>query len=412
MDNVEKTKVLVLSSESDAKRKYADALLHDKFDFFYYVGSTIDPASLVESLEPSLLLISLEWLPQDRLVALSAKRKNIPVIYVMDGIVEWSYLWENDAFIRSSGTCLQPLVADFLCVIGRSPARYLSTLGLNSRIRIIGLPRLDHFDRTRRCVAFKKHRVLVATANTCALNSNQLVHLKAALRDLKKFFSRNLHIEPVWRVDPLVTRELDVTLSDIAQPIDTVLQSVTCVISFCSTLILEAMLKDVPVAIIEYRPVPLLATSAWQIRCGEHIEPVVKEMIAPPPEKLALQRSCLDDELEPGCASEKLVEVMEAALTGAIDPEKCDDEYSGPLEYSRVHSQVSLFSTTETTFLQYELDGCYRHMKQSNEQFGDIVDRLEKSWSIRLVRAILRIFGNHDLGLFDRLNRLAGRIRN
>jgi hypothetical protein len=411
MDNSEKKKVLVLNSESDAKKKYADTLLHDKFEFVYYTGSTIDPASLIESIEPSLLLISLEWLPQERLVALSAKRSNIPVIYVMDGIIEWSYLWENDNYIKNSGTCLQPLIGDFLCVIGRSPARYLSTLGINSRIRIIGLPRLDHYDRTRSSVAFKKHRVLVATANTCALNSNQLLHVKSALRDLKAFFSLNPHIETVWRVDPPVARELGVALSGIEQPIETVLQSVTCVVTFCSTLILEAMLKDLPVSIIEYRAVPLLATTAWQIRCGEHIEPVIKEMIAPPLEKMALQRSCLDDELESGCASKRLVDVMEVALKGHIDPEYYDDEYSGPLEYSRIHSQVSLFSTTTTTLLQYELDGCYRHMKQSNEQFGDLVDGLERLWSIRVVRAILRIFGNRDLGVLKRLNRLAGRIR-
>ena len=291
MDNNEKNRVLVLNSESDAKRKYGDVLLHKEFKFVYYTGSTIDPDSIIESVEPHLLLISLEWLPQERLMALSAKRKKIPVVYVMDGIIEWSYLWENDSYIRDSGTCLQPLIGDFLCMIGRNPARYISTLGIQSRIRIIGLPRLDHYDRTRRIAPFQKHKVLISTANTCALNSNQFANVKSALRDLKDFFDKNLQLEPVWRIDPLVAIELDIQQLASGRQLESVLQSVTCVISFCSTLILEAMLKDIPVSIIDYRAVPLLVSSAWQIRSRDHIEPVVKELIAPPLEKIALKEA-------------------------------------------------------------------------------------------------------------------------
>ena len=119
----------------------------------------------------------------------------------------------------------------------------------------------------------------------------------------------------MWRIDPKVAGELDIQPSGAEHPLEAVLQSVACVISFSSTLILEAMLKDIPVSIIDYRAVPILTTSAWQIRSRDHIETVVKELLAPPLEKIALQRSCLEDELETGCASEKLVAVME---NGAI----------------------------------------------------------------------------------------------
>jgi hypothetical protein len=410
MDNTGSKRVLVLNSEEDAKRKYGDVLLNKEFEFIYYTGSTIDPESIIASYEPHLLLLSLEWLSQERLMAFGAKRRNIPVIYVMDGIIEWSYIWENDSYIRNTGTCLQPLVADFLCVIGRSSARYLSTLGLESRIRVIGLPRLDRYDRKRLILHSERKKILIATANTYALNSNQLVNVKAALRDLKNFFDEIVYMEPVWRIDSQLANELDVQAASSEQSLDSLLNSVDCVVSFSSTLIIEAMLKDIPVSIVDYRAIPILTTSAWQIRSREHIEIVLKELITPPLEKIALQRSCLENELEVGCASEKLLAVMKEALSGETT-QKFDSstDYFGPIEFSYVHSQVSLFSTTEKSLLQYELDGCYRHIKKSNEQFGDLVDSLEKNWFVRAAKAVGRLFGYDELPVLRKLNRLAGR---
>src|SRR6185503_5162182 len=67
------------------------------------------------ALKPDAILLSREWSRSWRLISATARRANIPVIYVMDGVIEWSYVWNNLSFVKPEGTVLQPLLASHLC---------------------------------------------------------------------------------------------------------------------------------------------------------------------------------------------------------------------------------------------------------------------------------------------------------
>ncbi len=342
-----------------------------------------DPEAVV-ALAPDAVLLSREWTPEWRLVAAACRRASIPVIYVMDGVIEWSYLWNNQSYIRpAGGTFLQPMVADHLCVIGRHPARILASLGLGARTHLVGLPRLDTYDRGRRVTAGATPRVLIATARTAGHDPEQQLMARRALRDLKAFFDATPGVMPVWRIAADLAEDIEVA-PDIAGSFADALATASALISLPSTCVLEAMLKGVPVAQLDYRAVPLYVASAWEIRAADHIPAVVQELLYPPPEKLAWQNACLADELEPGDASARLAEVVTTAIrergatlsalsspAAPITPAAAPGV--GALDFRQVHSELSTFAAAPATTLAYELDAAHRLLRKAREQNRDEV---------------------------------------
>jgi len=163
------------------------------------------PPDEIIARRPALILLSSEWTHEWRLTAAAARKALIPVVYVMDGVLEWSYVWNNLTFIRPWGTMLQPLLASDLCVIGQHQARILSSMGLARRIHVVGLPRLDRVSRERILNHGGKPRIVVATPRTAGHNVEQHVMALRALRDLRTWFAAQDGIElcgvspPIWR---------------------------------------------------------------------------------------------------------------------------------------------------------------------------------------------------------------------
>jgi len=308
--------------------------------------------------KPDAILLSREWSRPWRLTAAAARRANVPVIYVMDGVIEWSYVWNNLSFVKPEGTVLQPLLASHLCVVGRHPARILAGLGLADRIHVVGLPRLDSFSRTRTITSGQKPRILIATAKTFAHNVEHKTLVRRALRDLKNWFEANPFVLPVWRIAEDVADEIGVHPQRVGT-FDEALAEASGTISFSSTCLIESMLKGLPTAQLDYRTVPLYVQAAWEIRCAEQIPGVIQELLYPPPEKMAFQEQCLEDELEPGNASERLAQVICQAITEARNPvcqRPSPAAEFGRLDFHQVHSQLSAFSASLHSPLQYELD--------------------------------------------------------
>lgn len=344
--------------------KALDALSAERMDAR---GLSVD--ALVAA-QPDVLLLSREWTPEWRLAAAACGRAGIPVVYVMDGVLEWSYVWNNLSHIRPQGTMLQPLIADHLCVIGRHPARILASLGLGSRIHLVGLPRFDSYPRTRSVEAGAKPRVLVATARTAGHDPEQQMMARRALRDLKAFFDTVPGIEPIWRISADLAEDIGV-IPSIAGTFSNALEKASALVTFPSTCVLEAMQKGIPVAQMEFRAVPLYVASAWEIRSPDMIPAVIQELLHPPAEKLAWQNACLADELESGNATERLVAVIREAVRRGAGSASSDTEKSlrdGFLDYRQVHSELSAFAAAPVARVQYELDAVHRLLKETRQQ--------------------------------------------
>ncbi len=362
-------RLLILDEPARHRELYGRAL--DSLGAEKLSPAGVTPDDLA-ALAPDAVLLSREWTPEWRLLAAAARRASIPVIYVMDGVIEWSYVWNNLSHIRPSGAFLQPLLADHLCVIGRHPARVLASWGLAEHIHVIGLPRFDAYDRSRRVEAGRAPRILVATARTAGHDPEQQLMLRRALRDLHAFFAAHPTLRPVWRIAADLAEDIGVR-PDTAGTFAEALADADALITSPSTCLLEAMLKGVPVAQLDYRPAPLYTASAWEIRSAEHLAPVVAELLAPPPAKLAWQDACLRDELELGDASARLAEIVSAAIArrpvvSAAANDSAATPEPGRLDFRQIHSELSLFSAAPAASLAYELDAAHRLLRQAREQ--------------------------------------------
>ena len=333
-------------------------------------------AEAVIALEPAAVLLSSEWTHDWRLIAAAARVADVPVVYVMDGVLEWSYLWNNLSFIRPHGTMLQPMIASDLCVIGRHPARILASMGLADRIHVVGLPRFDGMSRLRMISQGQRHRLLVATARTAGHDVEQQILTRRALRDLRTWLDTQPKIEPVWRIAADLAEDIGV-VADISGQLSDVIASCAALVSFTSTCLLEAMHKGVPVAQIDYRAAPLYVATAWEIRCADHIASVVQELLYPPPQKLAWQDACYADELEAGDATAKLSDVLreiierprgQAVVETPEAPAR--ERATGRLDYRQVHSELSAFSIGSLPVLQYELSAAHQLLRHTRHEKG------------------------------------------
>lgn len=348
-----------------------------------------------------ILLTSLEWSPEWRTYISNSKRNGIPVLYVMDGVIEWSYIWNNQSYVYPTGTVLQPLISDNLSVIGRHQARILSSMGLGGRISITGLPRLDEIERSRVIKADRIPRIVISTAKTYAHNTEQEIAVKSALRDLINFFSSREDITAIWRIPNELAKEFnletktDITLADE-------LRQASALISFTSTCILEGMLIGIPTAQVEYRPTPLYLQTTWVISSKCHIEQVVHELLNPPANKIALQDYYLEDELEPGEASKKLADLITNIVDG-IAPKSSKLSLSGKMDYRLVHPQISSFSIEDKAVLQYELDGAYRIIKRLSNHKNKIYQLFTELQKTKIVKLLLFISNIPGLKRFDRI---------
>jgi hypothetical protein len=367
----------------------------------------LDPSNpmLPSNPVPDAVLLSREWSIDIRHAAIAARRQGIPVVYLMDGVIEWDYFWHNWGFVKPEGTVLQPLIASDLCVVGQHPARILAALGLAERIHIVGMPRLDGLKRRRVIDRDLPRQIVIATAKTFGHNTAHKVYVRAALRDLKNWFDGHPELVPLWRIADELAVELGVIASTGGTIVD-VLESASGVIAFTSTVLLEAMRIGVPTAQIDYRAVPQYVQTAWEIRNPEQIDSVVQELLYPPAEKLAYQEICLNDELESGDASKRLAEVIRSSVENTpTRATKTPTSVHGLVDFRQVKSHLSVFSVAPLSRLQYELDATYKLWERDRQRLKAQKEVLAKLRIDPLARAIL------SLGWLPGLRRMARLIR-
>ena len=353
-------KVIIFGTKEDNERIYGKVFEQIGIDPIF-IDPTLEPLGIDDDVD--LVFLKGDFNPSWRTAAAEAKKKNIPIIYMLDGVIEWSYIWNNNSYVKPEGLMFGPTRADYLCVLGQHQARILASLGHQEKIRIIGSPRLDDFNRTRELNSDQKPKILITTANVFGHNVEQKVLVKKACLDLKEWFNDNTFVKPVWRISEEIADAIKVS-SSYSDNIEQALRTSDALISFTSTTILEGLLKGLPVAQIDYRTVPQFVQTAWNIRSKEHIENVIQELLHPPEEKIAYQNYCLQDELQLGESSLELKNLIQSILSKTPQKDNNLDlsrkNSSQDLDYRHVHKNISAFSLSDKSLLQYELDGAHK----------------------------------------------------
>lgn len=254
--------------------------------------------------------------------------KGVPTLIIADGILEYRNTWLHPDI--APGCIFQPVVGHKMACLGRSQVRILESWGNLGKCEIVGAPRLDPLigRQPRKRKTDEPFRLLVTTAKAPGFTPDQTTVTKRSIQDLKFWFSQHqsldgARIEPVWRLTQDLDKEIGVEnqLTQLSgHELAEILQNVDAVITTPSTIMLEAMLHRLPVALLDYNNCPHYVPAAWTITAPRHIDQVVPELIDPPPAKMLYQDTILHDALE--CrtpAAPRMVQLVEGMLRIAYE---------------------------------------------------------------------------------------------
>jgi len=332
--------------------------------------------------------------------------RQVPVLLLMDGILEWRNSWEHPRGGTNEPTfpMYQPAIAHKVACIGRSQIRVLESWGNLGLCELVGASRLDgmtgRLPRSRSSA--EPYRILVMTAKNLGFTPEQANITRQAVAELKEWFDGNLTVDgvavrPVWRLTAQLADLIGVPneLRDLSgDDLATTLKSVDAVITTPSTAMLEGMLQGVPVALLDYHHRPHYVPAAWTIPAASFIAPVIRDLLSPPPARLLHQHFLLHDALE--CrspATPRLVELVTEMVRIGREcraggrplhyPRRilCDrqDGHHLPeeaLQLKSLYPGCSAFTATDRTALQIslghadaelvrqrlELEACWRRM--------------------------------------------------
>jgi hypothetical protein len=315
-------RVLVVEGHRGPRRIFAEALsslLDAEWSTITAEGALRGPRGDID-----LVVLDAETTPAHGGAIPELRRRGIPTLYVLDGIVEWRHTWEiGDLF---AGTPVrpkyQPILSDKAACIGRSQARLLESLGNLGRCEVTGLLRLDPLlgARPRQREPGEPFRVLVASARTPGFSTAQIERAETSLRDLKGWLEAHptvgeVQIEPVWRLTGGLDRAIGVENTRSSMRIADQLRTIDAVITTPSTVMLEGMLFGVPVALVDYHNCPQYVPAAWSMTARAHLDEVVPQLVSPDPVRMLHQDAILHDALE--CrtpAAPRLAALMEGMI--------------------------------------------------------------------------------------------------
>ena len=281
---------------------------------------TWDPGILDQYDVAFLVVLSNDVWDSDRCLR-AARRKRIPSLLLMDGILEFKHQWTNPRFAAGGGApFLTPVLADKVACKGWNDVRRLEAWGNQGKCEIVGLPRLDRYLTLRgqpRSVSNPK-RILVTSANTPWFTDEQRQNALSGFRALREFARARRDFELVWRLRRWIGDSISLRpdeCSDPASPLPSVLRNVDAVITQASTVQLEAMLLGLPVAVLDFDNVPAFLPSAWRITSPSQIERAVDGLLDPEPARLSYQDECLHNELDCSSpAADRLLSLMEEMI--------------------------------------------------------------------------------------------------
>lgn len=238
------------------------------------------------------------------------KRLKIPVLHIIDGVIDWKNNWENprSLFEKNGMPLFQPVLSDKIACLGKAQSRILESWGNIGKCEIVGCLRFDRLlnKNKRKRLPLESFRILIMTANTPGFNDKHINNVVQGMKDLKSWFDsnkkiNNIPLETVWRMtgDLPGIIGIDSNYKDYSgKELAEILMTVDAVITSPSTTILESMLLGLPVATIDYSNSPKYINTAWNIFSYKHIEEVVMDFIDPPYSKMIFQEYVLHDNLE------------------------------------------------------------------------------------------------------------------
>lgn len=343
----------------------------------------------------------------------------IPILILADGILEYRNTWQNPNI--ADGSIFQPMIGHKLACIGNAQARHIESWGNSGKCEVTGLPRFDSVFNSEYLPIQKNgpFRLLIATANSPAFDTEQRNRVVQSIRNLKERFDKNRQVngrpvEVTWRLTDGLHEELDLPRHlnqlDRPYPLSDMVELSDAVITTPSTLYLDSVAKNRPTAILDFNNTPAYVNSAWTISAPVHINQVLNELENPPPPKLFYQQTALRDHLEHrGSATQRMHQLIETMVKIGVKARESNHSLSFPAKILQAFSREiqatetdwdthclypnnPVFQNTQVSRLQQELNQAiarlsqlpnelqkkHRHIERQKLQIEQIIESKKK----------------------------------
>lgn len=280
--------------------------IEDKLKNLIYVESY--SFDTIIKYKPSLVIVFDEhWCELGNVVG-SLTEIKIPVLQIMDGILEWrrtwDYGWNTHKIDGVINPINQPALANKIACLGYKDYRILESWGNQGKCEVVGVPRFQELINYRKNFSHikekSKYKVLVVTAKTPYFTDKQKKITVESLYDLKNYFSNTNKFDVIWRISGDLSEVIHVRneMNDLTgMELHEVLKEVDIVISTPSTTILEAQIMKIPIITLDYHNKPHYFETVWSIFSKKDIALILNEVCIPKKEFLEYQNFLINDQV-------------------------------------------------------------------------------------------------------------------
>jgi hypothetical protein len=286
----------------------------------------------------------------------------------------------------------------------------LTSWGNQNKVEVVGVPRFDRYSQggqfqKRRCNEQSEAgksvlNVLVVTAKTPAFTNDQMETVKRSLLDLKAYGDDPANaVNILWRLTAGLDDYLNVenSASDLSgNELFQQLQAADAVIATPSTSVIEAMLADLPTAVLNYHVCPTYLSPAWQINGSEQIADVAGELREPSEAKMTFQRYTLAQTLShqsdatevmatlirkmANLAQEQITAGQRLCFTQPV-LDRVAPTHS-PLNHVRLFPEDKTFQNSDIVELQALLSNARRHIEHQAQRISALEAELTQAHNI------------------------------
>jgi len=364
---------------------------------------------------PDLVITVSDWRHDIARLLFEAKDLRVPSLMLQDGTLDWILQFEGDRYGGKGGpTHFQPILTDKIACIGPGSARMISSFSGIDSVEVTGFPKMH--DEVLDAVQFNKvevsvrpnvgvKKILITSPRQGWFSEDHREAFGRALKDLKDYTDSRKDIVCIWRLSrnlaSIVGVENVMKHKESYELVDLIKDS-DAVISAQSTVVLEAMLYNKPVAIMDYLVSPQFYGVSWMISHKEHIKSCIEGILKPSPEKMAYQNYQLNDNL----------------LMSANPIEKCGELITAMVEHARelkrergIHTDELSFPTNmlkfNEPFPQFEIEDNLKYLYPEVEAFRiDDVLKLQLLYNRLMHESKL----DKNSGFLSKIKRLVRRL--
>ena len=253
--------------------------------------------NFIPPIDCSLVVTHDTYRPESCSAILNCVKRNVPVLILSDGILEYRNSWVQSHSVASG--IFNPILGHKLACIGASQVRFLESIKGNfGKCENVGLPRLDDFK-----IESSKSKIpsiLVCSSKTPWFSDDDKNQILQSFIDLKEIafnYGQNHKVKFNWRISDQIASLIGAETS-FDRTLEEDLKNSSAVITMPSTVMLEAMYAHKPVALLDYTLSPHYVSAGWTMSSRHQILPIINELLDPSTYKVSFQQTVLADALQ------------------------------------------------------------------------------------------------------------------